>query len=478
MENTTFITCVRIDSEERLANLDFCINFLQTNFKAKIILIEEDATSKIVNRYQNVHYIFIKSLFPIFQRTRLMNKAVNELLDTPYFCLYDMDIFIDPETYIQAVEYLKEYSVVYPFDGRFYDIPQKYNKNKDLRTKDIANVDKVMINSNSYGGAIFFKTTDFIKGGMENELFLGWGYEDNERFVRFTTLGFRIKRMDNPMYHFIHPRGINSSGTNPNVYTNRAEFEKVSRMTNAELVKYVDTTFHWCKLRKIMKISIIIPTYEMGGRGCEYLRYGISSILEQTFTDYEVIISDHSENDDIQNIAESYHDGRIKYVRNPYNRGNPAANLNWGIRHTSGDIIKPLFQDEYFHSHNALQVIHNLFIDGHKWVAVGCTHTKDRETYFHEIVPQYNNQIVYGKNTMSSPSCIAYLRDKDMSWDERLIWLLDCKFYYDMFKKYGLPYVENEILITIVMHPDQLTNTLSDGLKQQEIDLMKMEYPA
>jgi hypothetical protein len=79
---------------------------------------------------------------------------------------------------------------------------------------------------------------------------------------------------------------------------------------------------------------------------------------------------------------------------------------------------------------------------------------------------------------MSSPSCIAYLRDKDMSWDERLIWLLDCKFYYDMFKKYGLPYVENEILITIVMHPDQLTNTLSDGLKQQEIDLMKMEYPA
>jgi hypothetical protein len=466
-----------MDSEARFNNLDFSINFLQTNFKCKIILVEEDVTSKIQGRYKDVQYIFIKSLFPIFQRTRLMNKAVNELLDTPYFCLYDMDVFINPETYIQAVEYLKEYSVVYPFNGRFYDIPQKYNQNKALRTSDIVDGDKVLLNVNSLGGAVFFRTTDFIKGGMENEMFLGWGYEDNERFVRFTKLGFRIKMMDNPMYHFIHPRGINSSGTNPHVRTNKTECEKIEKMSRAELVRHIDTTFHWCKQRKIMKISIVIPTYEMAGKGVEFLSYNIGKILEQTFTDFSVIISDHSLNTDIERLLDSYHDDRLVYLNNTTNRGICTANLNYGIMHADGEIIKPMFQDDYFYSKNALTVIHNAFLEGNKWVCVSSNSTKDRNKYSDTFTPKWNNDMVYGHNTMSSPSCIAYLKDNEIIWDETLLWLLDCKFYYDMYNKHGLPYFAKETLVTNFQHPDQVTNLLSAEQKQAEVNLMKQKYP-
>ena len=42
-------------------------------------------------------------------------------------------------------------------------------------------------------------------------------------------------------------------------------------------------------------ISICIPTYEMNGMGVEYLEYSFNILYSQTFKDFEIIISDHSE---------------------------------------------------------------------------------------------------------------------------------------------------------------------------------------
>jgi GT2 family glycosyltransferase len=477
MENTTFIVCARIDCQERMDNLDFCISFLQDNFPSPIVIMEEDASSKIESRYQSVQHVFIKSLFPIFQRTRLVNKAVNEIVTTPYFCLLDMDVFVDPDIYKQAVGYLENYSVVYPFDGRFYEIPQKYNKIRGLRMDQIEEGDKSMINTDSVGGAIFFRAFDFIRGGMENELFLGWGHEDAERYTRFKKLGYKIKRMDNPMYHFTHPRGINSSGKNPHVRTNEAERFKIEAMKSTDLVKYIDSSFHWCKMRHVMKISVVIPAYEMNGHGVEFLKFNIGSVLNQSYPFFEIIVSDHSVNDEIETTIQSYTDDRIIYLRNTEDRGSSSANLNHGIMHASGEIIKPLFQDDYMYNIHAFYLLYQAFADGHKWIALGCNHTKDRKTYYNDFIPYYHDNIVYGNNTMSSPSCIAYLRDDEIKWDTRLLWLMDCKFYYDMHKKKGPPHIIKDICVTNFGHPDQLTETLPTEIKRREVELMKREHP-
>jgi hypothetical protein len=476
MDNTTFIVCARIDCQERIDNLDFCISFLQNNFPSPVILMEEDMTSKIHGRYNNISHIFIKSMFPIFQRTRLVNRAVNEILTTPYLCLLDMDVFVDADIYKKAVDYLDSYSVVYPFDGRFYEIPQKYNKIKGLTMSQIEESDKDMINVDSVGGAVFFRAFDFIKGGMENEFFLGWGHEDVERYIRFDKLGFKIKRMDNPMYHFTHPRGINSSGKNPNVRANEANMLKVKAMTRDELTKHIDSSFHWCRQRRIMKISIIIPAYEMNGKGVEFLKFNIDNILNQTYPHFEIIVSDHSVNDEIETVVQSYNDDRITYVRNTENRGSSSANLNHGVMHASGEIIKPMFQDDYFNNIHALHLIQLAFDDGGKWVAMGSNGTYDRKKYFSELVPYYNHDIIYGHNTISSPSCIAYLKDDEPRWDERLLWLMDCKFYYDMYEKYGFPYIIKDICVTNFGHANQVSSTLSKERKKWEVDLMKQEH--
>jgi glycosyltransferase involved in cell wall biosynthesis len=96
-------------------------------------------------------------------------------------------------------------------------------------------------------------------------------------------------------------------------------------------------------------ISICIPTYEMGGKGLKFLRQGIESIRLQTFDNYEIIISDNSKVDDIENYCnEVKKDLNIFYIRN-LNKIGISSNINFAIEHAKGNIIKILFQDDFFY---------------------------------------------------------------------------------------------------------------------------------
>jgi hypothetical protein len=53
-----------------------------------------------------------------------------------------------------------------------------------------------------YGHAIFFKTSAYREAGGENENFISWGPEDQERFYRFKRLNYRLSWTSNKIYHF------------------------------------------------------------------------------------------------------------------------------------------------------------------------------------------------------------------------------------------------------------------------------------
>ena len=46
-------------------------------------------------------------------------------------------------------------------------------------------------------------------------------------------------------------------------------------------------------------VSICIPTYEMKGKGVEYLFHSFNILHNQSYKNFEVIISDNSKNDEI-----------------------------------------------------------------------------------------------------------------------------------------------------------------------------------
>jgi glycosyltransferase involved in cell wall biosynthesis len=54
-----------------------------------------------------------------------------------------------------------------------------------------------------------------------------------------------------------------------------------------------------------------------------YIREAIDSILNQSFQDFEIIVTDDCSTDNTRAILNSYNDNRIKILRNNQNRGAP-----------------------------------------------------------------------------------------------------------------------------------------------------------
>lgn len=85
-------------------------------------------------------------------------------------------------------------------------------------------------------------------------------------------------------------------------------------------------------------VSIIIPTYNRAN----LMGKSISSVLDQIFKDFEVIIVDDGSVDNTESVVKSFNDTRIKYVKLKKNRGSCFAR-NVGLKIAEGEYIA--FQD-------------------------------------------------------------------------------------------------------------------------------------
>ena len=79
--------------------------------------------------------------------------------------------------------------------------------------------------------------------------------------------------------------------------------------------------------------SIGMPVFN----GAKYIREALDALLNQTFTDFELIISDNASTDATGEICEEYahRDRRIRYVRQPRNLG-PIANFQYVLSKAQG----------------------------------------------------------------------------------------------------------------------------------------------
>ena len=86
------------------------------------------------------------------------------------------------------------------------------------------------------------------------------------------------------------------------------------------------------------KVSVVLPTFNRS----ELLRRAINSVLNQSFTDLELIVADDCSTENIRDLVESFHDPRLIYLRREQNGGAPAAR-NTGVQAARGQFIA--FQD-------------------------------------------------------------------------------------------------------------------------------------
>jgi len=92
------------------------------------------------------------------------------------------------------------------------------------------------------------------------------------------------------------------------------------------------------------KISVCIPSYNHE----KYIYHTIESVLNQSFQDFEIIISDDNSSDNTLEIAKSFKDSRIKIIENKKNNGT-SINTNIAIENSCGEFIALIASDDMMH---------------------------------------------------------------------------------------------------------------------------------
>jgi glycosyltransferase involved in cell wall biosynthesis len=223
-------------------------------------------------------------------------------------------------------------------------------------------------------------------------------------------------------------------------------------------------------------ISICIPTYEAKGKGVELLTPNIASCLNQTYQNLEIIISDHSIDDEIKDFCSSIQDSRIKYLKYSENRGKPAYNTNNAIYNSNGEYIKIMNQDEFFLENDSLELAVKLLNEGNPWIIFPCTHIDSSTlkvlSHHNPYLPLDKENLIRGVNSVGSPSCGLF--PKGFEIDVNVSYMIDCELWYNLYTTLGPAAIVNKHCIGILLGDHQLTAQL----QTQYSEMMKhdIEY--
>jgi len=127
--------------------------------------------------------------------------------------------------------------------------------------------------------------------------------------------------------------------------------------------------------------SVVIPLYNKA----DYIENTIKSVLDQTFTDYEIIVINDGSTDNSENLVRRFQDKRIE-IFNQENQGVSVAR-NFGIEKAKGKLIAFLDADDYWFPDH-LQVLANLYHHSPN-CGIYCSRYKIKITEKHYLTPNH-----------------------------------------------------------------------------------------
>ena len=268
LTKTTFIIPLRIETADRMRNIITILIYLTRNFDTKIIVKEVDESSVYEREVlpileqalepewlECITHIFEKSDDFTFHRTKILNDML-WMVDTPVVVNYDSDILLPLETYINAtnmiakgwvhpdVENGKPVKVIYPYGCGNYQF-QCHVGDNEVTNFINSGFNFEYFNGHmrqwdaKYGFCQFFDTDEYKKLGGENENFIAYGYEDDERHFRFNLLS-SVGRIHEYVYHLEHGRTKNSWFNNPHCEDNKKLWELLKVKGKKSLQKYYE----------------------------------------------------------------------------------------------------------------------------------------------------------------------------------------------------------------------------------------------
>jgi len=141
------------------------------------------------------------------------------------------------------------------------------------------------------------------------------------------------------------------------------------------------------------KVSVCIPNYNYG----HFVGEAIQSVLNQTFTDFELIIVDDCSNDNSISVIRSFRDSRIRFYRNDKNIGR-LRNINKCISLARGSYVTILPSDGMYSSDSLAKRVQVLDLNPQVGLVFCSAKIIDEKgVILREYRPFENNQIMHGE---------------------------------------------------------------------------------
>lgn len=195
------------------------------------------------------------------------------------------------------------------------------------------------------------------------------------------------------------------------------------------------------------KISVLMPVYNTQE---DYLREAISSILNQTYSDFEFIIINDGSTNNAKEVILSYQDERIKYYENSKNLG-VIKTLNKGLVLADGEYIARMDSDDISNP-KRLEISLNFMEENPDVGAAGC-HAVATPLKYKYATPCQNETITpflrYIANCMMHPTMIirkSILEEHNLRYDANYIHCEDYKLWIEMDKHSRLANIPKVLL--------------------------------
>lgn len=131
-------------------------------------------------------------------------------------------------------------------------------------------------------------------------------------------------------------------------------------------------------------VSIVLPTYKRA----HVLPHAINSVLNQTYTNLELVIVDDNSPDDTLEVVKSFNDPRIHYVKNDPNLKLPRA-LNRGFSLARGDYLTWTSDDNLYAPAAIERMVDALVSENGDFVYADYYHFVDLDANLQPIAPQH-----------------------------------------------------------------------------------------
>jgi len=202
-------------------------------------------------------------------------------------------------------------------------------------------------------------------------------------------------------------------------------------------------------------VSICIPAYN----NLKLFKRCLDSVLAQDFKDYEIIVSDDSSHNEIEDYIKKQDLKNLCYFHNSPGLGSP-ENWNNALRHAKRKYIKILHHDDYFTGTNALGKFVGALENNPQAYFAFCysrIHFKKEDKFFiHKQTRtqlkrlETNPEFLFFRNVIGAPSATFFRNKGGIFFDPAYKWLVDVQFYIRYLGKYRKFVSIPEPLVTVV----------------------------